>query len=135
MCTDILSRASIPADRVLGHSDVAPARKTDPGERFPWDRLHAAGIGRWVEPAPILDGEALKPGDTGDRVTGLQRDLAAYGYGLSPSGVFDTDTAVVVTAFQRHFRPARVDGIADFSTLDTLERLRLTVSERSSRPS
>lgn len=131
LCADILARVSIPPRRVLGHSDVAPARKDDPGELFPWNRLHAAGIGHWVEPAPIVEGETLKPGDSGDRVAALQRDLAAYGYGLAPSGTFDADTAAVVRAFQRHFRPALVDGIADRSTLDTLERLLSTVSDRS----
>jgi N-acetylmuramoyl-L-alanine amidase len=130
LCADILARFSIPPRRVLGHSDVAPARKEDPGELFPWGRLHAAGIGHWVEPAPIVESEALKRGDSGDRVTALQHELAAYGYRLAASGTFDADTAAVVTAFQRHFRPARVDGIADRSTLDALAGLLSAVSER-----
>ena len=56
LCRDIVERWSIPPDRVLAHSDVAPGRKMDPGERFPWERLHHAGVGHWTRPAPIRDG-------------------------------------------------------------------------------
>jgi N-acetylmuramoyl-L-alanine amidase len=123
LCRDIVARRHIRADRVVAHSDIAPARKIDPGEKFPWGRLAAAGIGLWVEPAPIAEGPALAPGARGDTVAELQRLLARYGYGIEVSGDFDTATAEIVTAFQRHFRPARVDGIADVSTVDTLRRL------------
>jgi N-acetylmuramoyl-L-alanine amidase len=120
---DIAARWSIPPERVLGHSDVAPGRKQDPGERFPWATLHRAGLGHWVEPAPIRDGRSLGPGDRGTEVEAVQAMLARYGYGIATSGVFDERTAAVVTAFQRHFRPERVDGIADPSTLATLQAL------------
>jgi N-acetylmuramoyl-L-alanine amidase len=120
---DILSRRPIPPFRVLAHSDVAPARKRDPGERFPWARLAAAGVGLWVEPEPVVSGVALRPGDRGEKVADLQRALADYGYGVAPSGLYDAATEAVVTAFQRHFRPARVDGIADVSTAATLKKL------------
>jgi N-acetylmuramoyl-L-alanine amidase len=124
LCSDIIVRQPVPPRRVLGHSDVAPARKRDPGEKFPWPQLFAAGIGHWVEPAPI-DGAAvaLKPGDRGAAVAGLQSALAHYGYGVAPTGAYDASTGEVVAAFQRHFRPARVDGIADGSTIATLHRL------------
>jgi N-acetylmuramoyl-L-alanine amidase len=120
---DIVARWSIPPERVLGHSDVAPGRKQDPGERFPWADLHRAGLGHWVQPAHIVDGRSLGPGDRGAEVEAAQAMLAQYGYGIAPSGVFDDGTAAVVTAFQRHFRPERVDGIADPSTLATLRAL------------
>jgi N-acetylmuramoyl-L-alanine amidase len=123
LCRDILSRHSIPAERVLAHSDVAPMRKEDPGELFPWQELHAAGIGHWVEPAPIADGAVLKRGDTGEAVLTLQERFRRYGYGLEPQGQFGEETEAVVRAFQRHFRPALVDGIADSSTIVTLGRL------------
>lgn len=121
LSADICRRRSIRPDRVLAHSDVAPGRKEDPGELFPWDRLHAAGIGHWVRPAPLAAGPA--PADRGAAVEEMQRRLALYGYALEPTGVFDEATALVVTAFQRHFRPERVDGRADLSTLATLDEL------------
>lgn len=119
----VAERWTILPQRVLAHSDVAPERKQDPGELFPWDRLAASGLGLWVEPEPVAPGVALRRGDEGQPVTALQAMLAHYGYGLPLTGVFDGRTEAVVTAFQRHFRPARVDGIADRSTLVTLKRL------------
>jgi N-acetylmuramoyl-L-alanine amidase len=123
LAKDIVARWSIPPERVLGHSDVAPGRKQDPGERFPWADLHRAGLGHWIEPAPIRDGRSLARGDRGAEVEAAQAMLAQYGYGVPLSGVFDEGTEAVVAAFQRHFRPARVDGIADESTLATLRDL------------
>jgi N-acetylmuramoyl-L-alanine amidase len=123
LCRDIVSRHAIRPDRVLAHSDVAPSRKQDPGEKFPWRRLFEAGVGHWVEPAPIAAGPVLKPGDRNAGVSQLQGLLAEYGYGINPSGFYGDQTRDVVAAFQRHFRPARVDGVADGSTIDTLERL------------
>jgi len=127
LCRDILARNAIPRDHVLAHSDVAPTRKQDPGEKFPWAQFYASGVGLWVKPAPIsADGgplRSLKQGDSGDAVAGLQKDLAEYGYGVPNSGNFDELTKAVVIAFQRHFRPGRVDGIADASTRDTLRAL------------
>jgi N-acetylmuramoyl-L-alanine amidase len=123
LARDIVTRNGIPAHRVLAHSDVAPARKRDPGEWFPWDRLAAAGVGHWVRPARLGGGRFLTRGDAGEPVEALQSMLALYGYGVSASGVFDEATEQVVTAFQRHFRPERVDGVADQSTITTLYRL------------
>jgi len=123
LCRSILTRFTVPSERILAHSDVAPGRKQDPGEKFPWARLFEAGVGHWVEPMPIAEGPTLKPGDRNAGVSQLQGLLAEYGYGLNPSGFYGDQTRDVVAAFQRHFRPARVDGIADGSTLDTLERL------------
>ncbi len=119
-----MGRHPIPAHRVLAHSDVAPGRKLDPGERFPWARLAAAGIGHWVEPEPLgAETDGLKRGDSGARVEALQQMLALYGYGLDVTAEYDQRTEDVVAAFQRHFRPARVDGVADRSTLLTLQKL------------
>lgn len=131
LARDIVSRHAIRADRVLAHSDVAPGRKRDPGEDFPWPRLAAAGIGLWVAPRPIVAGAALSQGDTGGEVHALQGALARYGYGIAVTGTFDEATRDVVAAFQRHFRPAQIDGIADRSTVATLDdvlavRARLT---------
>jgi len=123
LCRGIMLRRKIPSHRVLAHSDVAPARKKDPGEKFPWHSLANSGVGHWVQPAPIVRGETLKLGSIGDAVAGLQAALAKYGYNVPTHGKFDGPTMEVVTAFQRHFRPARVDGIADHSTLSTLHAL------------
>ncbi|GMV62191.1 MAG: hypothetical protein AMXMBFR74_13600 [Parvibaculum sp.] len=123
LCHEILSRHPIPARRVLAHSDVAPARKADPGEWFDWARLARAGVGLWVEPEPVIEGPVLAQGDRGDTVAELQYMLADYGYGLEVLGRYDETTKAVVTAFQRHFRPQRVDGVADVSTVATLRRL------------
>jgi N-acetylmuramoyl-L-alanine amidase len=123
LCRDVVSRHPIPPERILAHSDVAPLRKEDPGELFPWDRLHAAGIGHWVPPAPIVPGAALETGDSGDPVAALRAQLGGYGYGLKPEANYDAETASVVSAFQRHFRPAQVDGVADRSTAETLASL------------
>ena len=123
LCRGIMLRRSVPPHRVLAHSDVAPHRKKDPGEKFPWHSLANSGVGHWVTPAPIVRGEGLKLGMISDSVRDLQQALARYGYGSPISGKFDAATAEVVTAFQRHFRPARVDGVADHSTLVTLQSL------------
>ncbi|MBB5753006.1 N-acetylmuramoyl-L-alanine amidase [Prosthecomicrobium pneumaticum] len=123
LARDICARHGIPAERVLAHSDVAPQRKRDPGEKFPWGRLAAAGVGHFVPPEPISGGRFLAPGEAGEPVAALQAMLGYYGYGLEITGVYDPATEAVVTAFQRHFRPERVDGIADRSTLATLHRL------------
>ncbi len=123
LCSDICGRHTIARERVLAHSDTAPGRKIDPGEKFPWATLAAAGIGHYVEPVPIAAGRALSEGDRGEAVETLQSMLALYGYGVEINGFFDVATAAVVAAFQRHFRPERVDGIADQATGETLHRL------------
>lgn len=123
LCRDILDRNPIAPERVLAHSDVAPRRKLDPGEKFDWRRLHEAGIGHWVEPEPLAGDRGLGRCDQGDAVLALQDELAAYGYEVPRTGRFDVATEVTVTAFQRHFRQARVDGRGDVSTRATLARL------------
>jgi N-acetylmuramoyl-L-alanine amidase len=123
LCRGILTRNTIVPSRVLGHSDVAPARKQDPGEKFPWRILHDSGVGHWVKPAKITDGSLLALGDRGDAVAAMQRSLAEYGYGIPENGTYDSTTHEVVTAFQRHFRPERIDGVSDASTRATLQDL------------
>jgi N-acetylmuramoyl-L-alanine amidase len=111
-------------ERVLAHSDVAPSRKQDPGEKFPWELLADSGVGHWVRAAPLnVSGMTLMTGYTGEAVSRMQRLLKAYGYGVEETGTFDDVTHDVVVAFQRHFRQARVDGVADPSTLMTLRAL------------
>ncbi len=124
LCRSIFTRHKVPADRMLGHSDVAPARKQDPGEKFPWRLLADSGIGLWVKPVPISQaGPIYVLGETDPTIEALQRLLAKYGYGVNPTGYLDGTTRDAVAAFQRHFRPARVDGVVDVSTMMTLKAL------------
>jgi N-acetylmuramoyl-L-alanine amidase len=125
LCRGILTRHTIPPVRVLAHSDIAPARKHDPGEKFPWRALHDSGVGHWIKPAPITDGTPLALGDRGEAVAALQKSLGDYGYGILVNGNYDSAMHEVVTAFQRHFRPARIDGVSDASTRNTLKDLLL----------
>ncbi|MEM7025259.1 MAG: peptidoglycan-binding protein, partial [Pseudomonadota bacterium] len=101
----------IPQRRVLGHSDVAPDRKEDPGELFDWERLARAGIGLWPEPGL---------GESRDIAT-MQAQLAQVGYAVPGHGRLDSATRSVIRAFQRHFRPTLVDGTADQETLARLD--------------
>lgn len=103
---DIVSRHAIPARNVVGHSDVAPRRKMDPGELFDWRGLAAAGVGLW----PRESDECMMEPDV------VCHMLADYGY--ETENLFDT-----LKAFQRHFRPARVNGRIDFETARLLKGL------------
>ncbi|MCA8929073.1 MAG: N-acetylmuramoyl-L-alanine amidase [Alphaproteobacteria bacterium] len=104
LCRGIVARHGIPARNVVGHSDVAPNRKEDPGEGFPWPAFAAAGIGlspRSCAPLPVPP------------LVRVQAALAAFGYDLAPNGSCDLATRNAVLAFQRHFRPACLDGVFD----------------------
>jgi N-acetylmuramoyl-L-alanine amidase len=127
LCRGIQTRHSIQPTRVLGHSDVAPARKRDPGERFPWRTLWDSGVGHWAKPAPIKEGgQLLALGDRGDAVSTMQDLLSQYGYSVVINGIYDSVMYDLVSAFQRHFRQERVDGITDESTRTTLRDLLAT---------
>jgi len=119
---EIRGRWEIPDARILGHSDVAPDRKEDPGELFPWARLAAAGHGLWATPAPA-PGAPLTLGDEGPGVFALQAGFHRLGYDSPPSGSFDEATATIVQAFQRHWAPDRIDGVADGATRSRLMAL------------
>ena len=128
LLNEVRGRWTIRDGRILGHSDVAPDRKIDPGELFPWKRLAEAGHGLWLEP-PAAPGPALSLGDDGTGVFALQAGLTRLGYDSAPSGRFDEHTQAVVTAFQRHWRPDRVDGIADGETRARLVHLLRAAAE------
>ncbi len=120
----ILRRYRIPLHRVLAHSDVAPERRRDPGELLDWRQLAANGIGIVANRAgSAVVATPLARGDTGPGVHALQSKLASFGYGVNVNAEYDERTETVVRAFQRHYRPAAVDGKADRETLDALDDL------------
>lgn len=123
LASDIVARNHIAPAGALAHSDVAPQRKIDPGEKFDWQRLARAGVGVWIEPEPIGEDCPLTHGDGGPVVDRARCLLADYGYGIARQGPIDDAMGYVLRAFQLHFRQARIDSRLDHSTLATLERL------------
>ena len=121
LCRDIAERRGIAPERVLAHSDVAPGRKRDPGEKFNWAWLARKGVGHWVPPAP-LDEAVSEAIDDEVAVDEARQLLRAYGYGVE-NAERDDWLQVLIRSFQLHFRPARTDGRLDVGTLDTLRRL------------
>lgn len=111
---DILARHRLTPSRVVGHSDVAPERKLDPGEKFPWKRLADAGVSIW----PSQAGDALQSDN--DRVGRVQGQLSHFGYSLERTGAMDAATRAALRAFQRRFRPANIDGLIDEETQSLL---------------
>ncbi|MGI9353569.1 MAG: N-acetylmuramoyl-L-alanine amidase [Rhizobiaceae bacterium] len=128
---DIIARHGIVPQRVLAHSDIAPGRKEDPGEKFDWGWLASQGVGHWVEPSPIRSGRFFQQGDEGVPVKALQLMMMQYGYEVPFDGAFEDRTRIVVEAFQRHFRQEKVDGVADVSTIETLHRLLKPILENN----
>jgi N-acetylmuramoyl-L-alanine amidase len=120
LCLDICERHRILPERVLAHSDIAPTRKRDPGEYFPWERLALAGVGAWSNFSLKTSRPSIRPGSKGDEVRALQELLTIYGYHLDITGDSDAMTRAVLVAFQRHFRPNLVDGTPDASTVSIL---------------
>jgi N-acetylmuramoyl-L-alanine amidase len=121
LCKDIMARRAVSPQNILGHSDIAPARKIDPGEHFPWAGLAAAGVGLWPhrrdEDMRIL----FEPGDRDRGVAILQSGLAQIGYGARVTGEYDAPTQEIISALQRRFRPARIDGIVDIETMSLVK--------------
>ena len=118
LCCDILSRTSIPPHRVVGHSDIAPDRKSDPGELFDWPGLARAGIGIWPQARRDLARGRGRGIDIVERAAALA-DLAAIGYCVRHDA-----EACAVAAFQRRFRPERWDGRLDAETSQRLCEVR-----------
>jgi len=126
---DIISRHPIAPAGVLGHSDVAPMRKIDPGEALDWRQLAAQGVGLWADNVPVENVDTLTLNTKGPAVAALQKTLAAYGYGVVQDGVYGPHTQAIVRAFQRHFRAQKIDGAADGQTQSLIYALcRLAVS-------
>ncbi len=112
---DITARHHIEPRHVIGHSDIAPLRKLDPGPLFPWKRLAAAGFGLWPDAKAVSDAQVafeqhLPP------ISWYQQQLAKVGYATPQNGELDVATRHVLAAFQMHYRPQRFDGTPDAQT-------------------
>jgi N-acetylmuramoyl-L-alanine amidase len=118
LCSALLSRYRIPLHRVVGHSDIAPDRKSDPGELFDWSRLARAGVGIWPEPATDL-ARGRGHGIGVVARAGALADLAGIGYCVTAGA-----ESIGVAAFQRRFRPERWDGRLDAETAWRLAEVR-----------
>lgn len=126
----IIARHGIAARNVVGHSDVAPARKEDPGELFDWPWLAECGVGIWPKfgQRSISNINLLLEGDSGERVASMQRRLAEYGYGVPQSGQFCGLTRNAAVAFQRHWRPQDFSGQWDTDSDARLDELLETIA-------
>jgi N-acetylmuramoyl-L-alanine amidase len=112
----IAQRHGVLPENIVGHSDVAPQRKVDPGPLFPWHRLAVAGLGRWYDENAVPALQAQFDKDGVPDATWFQARLESAGYAVPHTGVFDPETTRVIAAFQMHYRPARCDGVADAET-------------------
>ena len=117
LCDEIIRRHDIKPWNVLAHSDIAVGRKVDPGLKFPWAKLASLGIGAWPLPNEVADNLRKKQNLSPNHVRSL---LTAYGYVLENG---DAGLKLGVESFQRHFRPAKVDGVIDSETVAILEAL------------
>ncbi|MGP2417204.1 N-acetylmuramoyl-L-alanine amidase [Pantoea ananatis] len=117
LAREIIRRYDITPDNILGHSDIAPLRKQDPGRLFPWKALAVRGVGAWPDPIQVQKYLAGRIPDAPVDVLNVQRLLRHYGYDRIPlSGVLDDDTRKTISAFQMHFRPENTDGTPDAET-------------------
>jgi N-acetylmuramoyl-L-alanine amidase len=119
---DIVTRHHITPDNVLGHSDIAPLRKQDPGPMFPWKQLADAGLVAWPDASRVAAVSPIFQTQLPE-VAWYQKKLAAWGYGLVQSGNLDEQTRAVLSAFQMKYRPANIDGMPDVETAALLEAL------------
>lgn len=127
LCKDIIFRNKILPNNVVGHSDIAPGRKIDPGEKFPWHLLAVEKIGLWPNKL-VNDMRVLfEAGDRDRGISAAQAGLAGLGYGAEVSGVMDATTIAIVEALQRRYRPSKIDGRIDVQTLDVIGKLSSTL--------
>ncbi len=119
---DLQQRHQLPLDSIVGHSDIAPQRKVDPGPLFPWLKLAEAGLIRWPDAQQVAQQQALFSVLLPD-VRWFQQQLAAQGYAVEQSGEWDMQTRNVLAALQMKYRPARYDGEADAETAAILQVL------------
>lgn len=119
LAQDIVTRYAIEPTCVVGHMDIAPLRKVDPGPVFPWRALYENGVGAW----PDVDMVHTKLSANLDNPETLQKKLVRYGYKLAVTGQLDAHTKTTIQAFQIHFRPAKCNGQWDIETQAILDAL------------
>ncbi len=131
LCVDIVERHGIHPARVLGHSDVAPHRKQDPGAHFDWKGLAKAGVGCFVEldENDVLTMRAKSVELNAEKVKDIQQKLQRIGYGVEVSSEFDERTGLVIAAFQRHYRPQLVNSVIDHETAMLIDLLVKEISK------
>jgi len=122
---DISKRYNIHPRAIIGHSDIAPMRKLDPGPLFPWKRLAAEGIGVWPNEQAVARQQAQFAAQL-PSISWFQGQLAKLGYATPQTGELDVATRHVLAAFQLHFRPSRFDGTPDAETAALLQVLNQT---------
>ncbi len=125
---DIVARHKIPPENVIGHADVAPQRKQDPGPMFPWHQLAQHGLIAWPDGVKVAAARPLFDQQLPD-VAWFQQKLGAHGYAVPQSGELDAATRAVLTAFQMKYRPATIDGTPDAESAALLEALVPTVKK------
>ncbi|QSL87769.1 N-acetylmuramoyl-L-alanine amidase [Pseudomonas atacamensis] len=113
---DISKRNGISPRHIIGHSDIAPLRKLDPGPLFPWKRLAAEGLGLWPNEQAVARQQAIFNSNPLPEIGWFQAQLARLGYDTPQTGELDVATRHVLAAFQMHYRPARFDGTPDAQT-------------------
>ncbi|GAB3481147.1 N-acetylmuramoyl-L-alanine amidase [Azotobacter salinestris] len=122
---DIVKRHGLGPDAIIGHSDIAPLRKVDPGPLFPWKRLAEAGLVVWPDARRVAELQARYAVQLPE-VAWFQEQLARHGYALERHGVLDAETRRILAAFQMKYRPARFDGEPDAETAALLATLNET---------
>jgi N-acetylmuramoyl-L-alanine amidase len=119
---DIVARHGIRPERIVGHSDVLPLHKQDPGPTFPWKRLADEGLIPWPDAARVAAQRAVYEAQLPD-VAWFQRALATHGFDIPQTGTLDAATRAMLAAFQMKYRPARYDGEPDAETAALLQVL------------
>lgn len=131
----IVKEHDIKPERVLGHSDIAPQRKQDPGPRFPWKRLAGEGLIRWPDADLVAQKRPIYEQQLPD-IDWFQQKLAKFGYAVPLNAELDEATVNVIAAFQMKYRPSLFDGMPDAETaamLDVLTRPRANATESATR--
>jgi N-acetylmuramoyl-L-alanine amidase len=119
---DIVKRHGIRPENIVGHSDIAPQRKVDPGPKFPWKRLADEGLIPWPDAERVAQRRAAMEQTLPD-VLWFQEKLYRHGFEVPRDGALDDATVRVISAFQMKYRPARYDGMPDAETAAILDVL------------